>query len=153
MAAGAQFATDNRKPNTPADVSPPVFNRWIRPDNGRFEAHTWDNRRLTDVQKAANPCYDARWEPFAACMAGRGYEVHGVQGTPFSQADLDRLVERVNDERPDGAANKRIAQGDTVPGLAGAFLDRADEWLTISYEDLAAHGLRALEPGEAPPLK
>ncbi len=128
---------------------PPAVNRWVRGD-GKFVVDAYDDRRLTDEEKALNPVYDPRWKPFSHCINAAGF-VSGVSSTtPFSQTDMAQLVRRVNDERPDAAANKSIGPGTKVPGLAGAFLECADRWLTIERADYEKNGIKDLAPGEIP---
>ena len=83
-------------------------------------------------------------------MADGGYEVRSDTGAAFAQRDLDEVVRRVNEERPDREANLRVSGPDDVDGIAAAFPTCADQWLTIAYEDLGSRGLRCLEPGEVP---
>lgn len=127
-----------------------MFNRWIRPDTGKFEAYVWDDRAIPDSKKALTPWYDARWEPFAGCMASSGYEIRPEPSEFFSQADLDRLVSLVNAAQPDTEANKVVSGPEDVDGIAEAFLRCADQWLTIPSEELSRYGLRWLAPGEIP---
>ncbi len=127
-----------------APVDPPAFNRWISPESGRFFVFPYDDRELGDEQRAANPVYDPRWEPFAACVEAKGVAAReSSSSSRFSQADLDALLERVNRERPDAKANLKLNKGAKLPGVAGAFLACADEWLALSNEELEARGFRS----------
>ncbi len=137
-------------PVAPADLPPPPYNRWIRPDTGMFYAHLWDDRPISQEAKDANPWYNPRWKPFSDCMVAEGFDVRPDPEKPFSQADLDELLRRANAELPDTEANKRIGSNiDDVPGFAGAFL-RCGYWLALQGDQLEAHGIQRLEPGEVP---
>lgn len=130
---------------------PPKYNRFIRPDNGRFETLLWDDRPISDEAKAAQPWYDPRWTKFNQCLVAEGYDIRPDPTQPFSQRDLDALLARINSERPDGEANRQIgADIDAVPGIAGAFL-RCAHWIAYSREQWAANGIVDLQPGEIPP--
>src|SRR4051812_47917128 len=63
IVAAQQGDPDHLPPPPTADVPPPPYNRWIRPDTGEFEAYVWDDRSISDEQKAAEPWYDPRWKP------------------------------------------------------------------------------------------
>src|SRR5687768_15084279 len=39
---------------------------------GEFRVSTWDDRALSEAQKAADPSFNPAWEPFAACLEQRG---------------------------------------------------------------------------------
>jgi hypothetical protein len=116
-----------------------------------FEAYIWDDREISAAAKAAQPWFDPRWKPFSDCMAGKGHDIRPDPRKPFSQADLDMVVALANAERPDAAANRSIG-GDTqsVGGIAGAFLECANEWLALPRSEWAAHGIQKLEPGQLP---
>jgi hypothetical protein len=133
----------------PSQLPPPPYNRFIRPDTGRFEVYEWDDRALTATQKAAQPWYDPRWKPFSDCMIAEGYDVRADATKAFAQQDLDQVVTRANAQLPDANANKRIG-GNTsgVPGIAGAFLRCAGRWLALAPEQ---YGLERPEPGQVPP--
>ncbi len=120
---------------------PPPFNRWISPVSGKFSVPEWDDRHISAEEKAKNPAIDPRWKPFSECLAARKLETRPDPTRPFVKADLDRLLNGVNTSRPDPGANKRIRQGEAVQGLAGGFLECADEWLSIRIEDFSKFGL------------
>ena len=128
---------------------PPAHSRWIRGD-GRFAVQEYDDRQLPVEEKAKQPAYNPRWEPFSKCLASEGFAQGRIASRPFSQADLDRLLADVNSERPDASANRQLSSGQGVSGLAGAFLRCADTWLAIERKDLGKFGIRDLEPGETP---
>ncbi len=135
----------------PAELPPPAFNNWIRPDTGEFWVpRVWDDRTLPEEEKAKSPWYNPRWAPFSKCMAGGGFETRKDRALPFAQADLDELVRQVNAARPDAEANKSVSNGAKLSGIAGSFLICADRWLALPIEELAANGLRQLGPGEVP---
>ena len=135
---------------SPAELPPPAFNRWIRPDTGEFWVPAWDDRRLSDVQKLANPTYNPRWKPFSDCMVAAGFEVREDRSKAFSQADLDEVLHRVNHERPDTSANRGIGSGQKLTGIAGTFLDCADKWLALDRAEFSKSGVRDLGIGEVP---
>ncbi len=156
-AAGSMLASAQDKDAAPQPVGdlaalpPPSYNRWIRPDTGRFEAYVWDDRELAEHVKAAEPWYDPRWRPFSSCMASEGFDVRRDQTRPFSQQDLDEIVVRANAQMPNPQENLRIgAQTAAVPGVAGAFLRCADRWLALSGPAWAAHGITPTLPGQVP---
>jgi hypothetical protein len=132
-------AAPGATPAPPPD-SPPPFNRWIRPDTGEFWVDPYDDRHLSEEAKAADPVYNPRWDPFAACIEDQSYEALAPGSAFFTQADMDALLARVNAERPDTRANRQVSNGDTLPGLAGAFLKCADEWLALTPEEAKALG-------------
>lgn len=134
----------------PRSVSPPVFSNWIRPDTGQFEAYTWDDRPISEEAKAQQPWYDGRWQPFGHCMSAAGFETRPNPNQPFGQADLDRLIDKLNALNPDGAANKARLASEGFDGISGAFLQCADRWLTIRPDEWEKRGARPLEPGEIP---
>lgn len=101
----------------------------------------WDDRELSPEQKAANPLPpDPRWAPFGECMAARGFETRAIPTQAFTQADLDRLLISVNAAMPNPEVNKQFAANAKLPGIAGAFVACADEWLSIPIEDFGKHG-------------
>ena len=52
----AQGGPGKQPPITdPAQLPPPPYNRFIRPDTGRIEALVWDDRALPAEAKAAAP--------------------------------------------------------------------------------------------------
>jgi hypothetical protein len=122
-------------PQTEDSVPPPAHSVWINP-RGEFEVWDYDDRNLSDEEKAQDPIVNPRWAPFAECMAERDQDV--VDGSPASmrQADLDALVDRLNSEHSDTEANRRISVAEDTSGLAADFLACADEWLNLSSEDL-----------------
>lgn len=131
-----------------AQLPPPPYNRFIRPDTGRIEASVWDDRALSPAQKSIQPWYDPRWRPFSDCMVAAGYEVRTDKSRAFGQPDLDEILRRANAQLPDATANKTVGSNvATVPGVAGAFLQCADKWLALAPE---AYGIARLEPGEVP---
>ena len=135
----------------PAQLPPPPYNRFIRPDTGRFEVLLWDDRPLSAEQKAALPSFDPRWKPFGHCMAAEGYEVRADATKPFTQKDVDFIVARANEQLPDAQANKRIGGNvDKVDGVAGAFLRCAGQWLGLAPADWPAHGIVLLPDGQIP---
>jgi hypothetical protein len=143
--AGSSEDQEAQQPQTriPATPEPPPpYNSWIDPITGRFSVPEYDDRHLSEEQKAADPVFNPRWAPFARCMEDAGYEALAPGSTRFSQRDLDLLLERVNAERPDVAANRQVKTGDQLPGLPGAFLNCADQWLALSTEEMDALGLR-----------
>lgn len=137
-------------PTSPSEIPPPTYNRWIRPDTGRFEAYVWDDRPISEAQKAEDPRYDPRWKPFSDCMVAEGFDIRLDRSQPFSQHDLDALVDQANRERPDGGLNRTIGSdiGD-IHGYAGAFL-RCGFWLALRPDEWASHGIERLGPGEIP---
>jgi hypothetical protein len=156
LAAGlvVAFGNDDKnvRPLDPSEVPTPIASRWIRPDTGEFwnGDGSWDNRSLSDEQKAAKPWYDPRWKPFSDCMVERGFDVRASSSEAFAQKDLDELIRRLNIAMPDGQANKQLGPAGPAPGIAGAFLACADRWLTIAPDDYEKNGIRMLEPGEIP---
>lgn len=151
LGANALQGDDKLPPLSAAEVPTPVFSRWVNPD-GEFVGYIWDNRHLGSSQKAAKPWYDPRWKPFSACMGDRGHEVRDdPSSVPFGQEHLDEIVARANAERPNGAGTLRaIGDGEDLGGIAQAYIDCANRWLTIEYEQLAANGIEWIEPGEIP---
>ncbi len=118
---------------------PPAFNRWIDPSSGRFQVPEFDDRELSAEVKAKYPLVDPRWKPLSECLAVAGFETRAAAAPGFVQTDLDRLLASIN-TATDPAANKRVNQGDTLPGLPGAFLQCADQWLAIPVSDFPRHG-------------
>lgn len=150
VAAMARDGDSHTQPYEQRELPPPAFNRWIRPNTGEFWVPEWDDRAIGVEQKAATPWYNPRWKPFSECIRQAGFSVRTDAAKPFGQADLDALLKRINQERPNAADNLTISDSRAVPGLAGAFLRCADEWLTVADEDLAKYGLKPLVPGEVP---
>ncbi len=103
---------------------------------------TYDDRSLTDDQKANDPVFDPRWNPFACCLEQRGYGVRSSASDQVTQAHMDALLHRVNRDQPDTHANRQVNNGDRLAGLAGAFLDCADQWLRLTTEEVEALGLK-----------
>lgn len=132
----------------PAQLSPPPYNRFIRPDTGRLETYVWDDRPISAAQKLGQPWYDSRWKPFSGCLVAEGYEVRANPTRPFDQNDLDEVLARANAQLTNSEANKRIGSNvASVPGIAGAFLRCAGRWLALAPEE---YGIARLEPGEVP---
>ena len=155
IVAGATVGSDSivhpEPYNDPAELPPPAFSNWIRPDTGEFWIpRVWDDRTLPEEEKAKAPWYNPRWAPFSKCVAGAGFDTRKDRSLPFAQADLDALVRQVNAARPDAEANKSVSNGAKLSGIAGTFLVCADRWLALPREELAANGLRQLAPGEVP---
>lgn len=149
--AAEQRSESDLPPVDSADHSPPPYSRWIRPETGQFEAYTWDDRPISDAEKRAQPWYDPRWKPFSDCMVAEGYDVRADPTKPFSQQDLDEVVDRANAELPDVSANKQIGSstGD-LSGIAGAFMQCGDRWLALTRDQWLSEGIEKLEPGELP---
>ncbi len=141
LAVAAQ-SNDDTTQHTPADLPPPPFNRWINASTGRFEVPRWDDRELSDDQKAAKPLpVDPRWAPLSECMAAKGFETRANPAQPFGQADLDHLLSVVNAASPDATANKQLgSNARSAPGIAGTFVTCADASLAIPIEDFPQHG-------------
>ncbi len=152
IAAGVTDDSPTRPLTEEDGPPPPTYNRFIRPDTGEFwdSYGAWDNRAISDEEKAKSSWYNPRWAPFSKCMAGAGFETRKDRALPFAQSDVDGLVAQVNAARPDRVANKAIGQNAKVGGIAEAFLVCAGKRLTLPTEELAANGLRQLEPGEVP---
>jgi hypothetical protein len=148
------FGNDDKnvRPLDPSEVPTPVVNRWIAPDTGAFvnPGGPYDDRRLSEEEKARNPVFNPLWKPFSDCMVERGFDVRASSSEPFAQKDLDELIRRLNIAMPDGQANKQLGPAGPAPGIAGAFLACADRWLTIAPDDYEKNGIRMLEPGEIP---
>jgi hypothetical protein len=146
FARSAQSTADLRDGAAPAQIDspepPPPVNRWIDPATGEFIVGVYDDRHMSEEDKAKDPVYDPRWDPFAACVRQEGYEPLSPGSPWFVQADMDALLARVNAERPDTTANRRVNTGDSLPGLAGAFLKCADEWLALTPEQAKANGFQ-----------
>ena len=130
------------------DPPPPLGFLFLRPDTGRFTVTAFDDRELSDEAKAANPVFNPAWKPFADCLAQRGLAagVFDPKGR-FSQADLDRVLARVNADSPDRTANFALNGADAAgrtalvaanPRTQSAvtFLECAGQWLTKSPEEL-----------------
>jgi hypothetical protein len=83
-------------------------------------------------------------------MSAAGFETRPNPNQPFGQADLDRLIDKLNALNPDGAANKARLASEGFDGISGAFLQCADRWLTIRPDEWEKRGARPLEPGEIP---
>lgn len=126
---------------TPLDPTIPPFDglphRFIG-FQGAFNVPVWDDRNLSDEEKANDPWYNPSWVPFSACLADRGLEIRSDPSQPFSQADLDRLLARLNAEYPDPEVNKQFPYHATgkVSGDAGIFFDCAEEWLTKTPREI-----------------
>lgn len=142
LVLGAQ-GRDDTTPRSLEDGPPvPTLHRWVDPHAGSFRAPVWDDRHIPDAEKARNPLPpDPRWAPFADCMIAQGYDVVATSGKEFTQADLDTTLSRVNEERPDIAANKALQADASLGGFPGAYVNCADEWLAIPVRDFAEHGL------------
>lgn len=106
--------------------------------SGVFHAPVWDDRELSDEQKAADPVFNPAWVPFSQCLADRGLEVRPDPSQKFSQMDVDHLLERLNAEYPDVNANRQIPFHATgkMPGDAGTFLDCAEAWLLKTPQEV-----------------
>lgn len=140
--AQSQSASGGEPPSIiqrPEDApTPRIPNRFVNWE-GKFYVLPWDDREIRDEAKRDDPVYNPAWVPLSECLAGRGLEVRANPAAKFSQDDLDRLLERVNRENPDPAANLTIpakASGH-LAGAAGAFIDCAEQWLTKSPEEIA----------------
>lgn len=142
----------NERPVMPDEAVLPVINRWVDWSTGAFwnPDGAWDNRIISDEEKAKSPWYDPRWKPFSDCMVAEGFEVRASASEPFAQKDLDALFVAVNEASPDGQANKKLGPAGPAPGVTGAFLKCADRWLTIGPDDYEKNGVTWLEPGELP---
>ena len=111
----------------------PYFHPFVSFD-GTFFVHPWDDREIGEEAKRSNPLYNPAWVPFSECVAAGGLEVRADPSTKYDQQDLDRLLERVNRENPDRAANLRLPPKPT--GSAGTFVRCAEEWLTKSPAEI-----------------
>jgi hypothetical protein len=142
VAAGCVSSTLATAPAPSVPNPPPPINRWISPVTGSFTVPAWDDRELSDEQKRAKPLLpDPRWTPLAECMTARGFETRADPSLAFSQQDLDHLVAAVNAAQPDTQANKQLgAKAAALPGIAGAFVQCADQSLAIPVSEFAAHG-------------
>ncbi len=110
-----------------ADAHPREHSLFLDKD-GFIEVTAYDDRHLTDEQKLEDPLVNPNWEPFAECVADHGLEVRADPANPYTQADLDRLIEIVNEEGPFEAATP---QGLVYHGTlnSDAFLQCAEGYL------------------------
>jgi|GEM_PF-3967985 len=157
--ASGTFAQDPPKPPFGDERDAPTPGRsfqFIDGTVGRFRVATWDDRNLTNEEKAADPVFNPAWEPFGECVRGRGVSLPPQAGQRLTQADLDGFVERRNaqsprrDENLDLAAKKPAERTAAIQARphqrdAAVFLDCAEEWLTLSPQALYE---RTGEPNE-----
>ena len=99
--------------------------------------------------KEKYPLIDPRWRPFSACMNSGGFAV----GAPdaFQKADLTRSLATVN-AASSPVTNLRLSAGDSLPGMPGAFLKCADQWLSIPVSEFPKYGFVTVFP-DIPGLK
>lgn len=159
LIASGMFAQDPPKPPFPdeRDAPPPGRSfQFIDGTRGVFRVETWDDRDLTEEERAADPVYNPAWEPFGECVRGRGVELSPRTGERLTQADIDGFVERINAESPRRDENLDLAarspaereaavQARPHQRNAAVFLDCAEEWLTLSPQALYE---RTGEPNE-----
>lgn len=115
---------------TPVDGRPAPFVSY----QGVFGVSQWDDRALSEREKAADPRLNPAWVPFSQCLADRGLKVRPNPSQPFTQADMDRLIVRLNVEYPDRDANNKLLF--EPGGDAANFLECAHEWLTKSPQQI-----------------
>jgi hypothetical protein len=114
------------------------FGTFFIDGSGKFVAPNWDDRALSDEQKEDDPSLNPAWAPFSTCLAEGGLEVRNDASQPFTQNDLDAVVERVNKDFPDREANKTIMDRGyrTAGGSAGTYLRCAYDWLLKSPQEV-----------------
>lgn len=110
---------------------PPALSFEFVSPEGRFQVTEWDNRAMSAEAKAKDPSFNPAWNHFGRCLADDGLEVRANPQGQFTQQDMDTLVERVNDESPDGSRNLAAVRGGIgeATGSAKTFLTCAYEWL------------------------
>lgn len=95
---------------TPTDLSralypsgqaptPLPMSRFARED-GLFVIPEYDDRRLSEAQKAADPVRNPRWPAFVRCMQAAGLGLGIRDPEQASQADIDALMAEVNRAGP-----------------------------------------------------
>ena len=154
-AAAVVSATADDDPSVPklpvsdeAEVDPrPIgaFQFW-NPQVG-FYVHQWDDRQMSEEDKAKDPVSNPAWPPFEACMVAEGAPVRVRSIGPLTQAAISAFLGELNQANPDQEANLRLLQ--TPPAQRGAlassgfsavkavaFLKCADEWLTKSPKEV-----------------
>ena len=147
---GAPVPGVHPEPYTTADAPPPPpFNRWVDPQSGKFVVPEFDDREIGVEMKEQYPLVDPRWRPFSACMNAAGF----VVGAPdaFQKADLTKLLAGANGASSP-LAKLKLNAGDALPGLAGAFLKCADQWLAIPVSEFPKYGFVTVFP-DIPGLK
>lgn len=78
---------------------PPSETRWMDKD-GFLNAPQWDDRNLSPEEKAADPVHDPRWPALVRCTDAEGFGAGLPAPEEFVQADLDALVEEINQGGP-----------------------------------------------------
>lgn len=78
---------------------PPPRSHFIN-QQGFFELPRWDDRDLTDDEKAQDPRRDPFWPAFVQCLQDRGVGVGVTTPDGATQTDIDRLVAEVNESGP-----------------------------------------------------
>lgn len=69
-------------------------------EDGFFAIPRYDDRQLSDEQKAADPARDPRWPAFVRCMQTAGFGLAIGNPDQTTQAEIDALVREVNRSGP-----------------------------------------------------
>lgn len=128
--------------------------------NGFIRKPQWDDRRLSDAEKAANPTVNPRWAPFARCMVAEG-PATGVSPSTFAQRDLDVIVDRLNAAGPlvqltaGTLVVRREAELDAYVRCAFAILllPSEDLYKVLTPAELAAAQGAGFAPSDSPPAQ
>lgn len=85
---------------TAADcATPPPRSRFVTGE-GFYFLPPWDDRHLSEAEKAADPWIDPFWPAFVECMQAGGVGVGSTTPETARQPDIDRLVAEVNESGP-----------------------------------------------------
>lgn len=83
-----------------ADCPPPPARSRFVTHEGFYDLPPWDDRHLSEAEKAADPWIDPFWPAFVECMQAGGIGVGTTTPETARQADIDRLVAEVNESGP-----------------------------------------------------
>lgn len=82
------------------ECPPPALRSRFIQEDGFFRLPRWDDRNLSDEEKARNPWPDPFWPAFIRCMQDAGIGLTITIPEEATQEDVDRLVAEVNASGP-----------------------------------------------------
>lgn len=126
-------ATDLSRALYPSGQAPtPLPHSRFAREDGIFFIPPYDDRRLSDAQKAADPVRNPRWPAFVRCMQATGLGLGIRDPEQASQSDIDALMAEVNRAGPSYVWSPRGPLYQASPG-GDAFL-RCEHHLYFSFE-------------------
>lgn len=85
----------------PATAPTPLPNRSaFITEEGFLRLPQFDDRHISEEEKAQNPWRDSAWAPFIRCMQEDGFGTYIVDPDVTTQADINQLVYEVNQYGP-----------------------------------------------------